>query len=145
MKSRTIYLMLFLILVLVVILFLKSRVQKPQQSQPPPQASPLQNEQVTNFTIVSTSISDQSVGINEPIKLQFNQPLGNLVYSIDPQITLKQGSGSNPNEITLSPPDAWAFNTSYTLKISATSSSISNQTLDKDYSFTFKTPPYSGI
>lgn len=147
MKTKTVYLFLFLILVLIVILIFKSRThdsKESSQTQPVEQISPIQT-QLNTFRLISNNASDQ-FGITDPIRLEFDQPVSNnLVYTIEPQIEVIISPGINSREIVIEPVDAWGFNLTYTLRISRSSTSITGQTLDKAYQFSFKTPPYSGI
>lgn len=145
MKNKTIYLLLFLIFILVLILFLKSQFDKsPNKSVGQNNLTPV--VQLSTFKLIATNISSGTIGITEPIKLQFDQPIiSNIIYTIEPQKEEKIGIGATPNEIIIDPVDAWNFDTSYTLKILKSTKSVNGQYLDKDYTYTFKTPPYSGI
>ncbi len=144
MKTKTIYLLLFLILVLILFLFLKSRTQnQPPKTNPIPQPSV---SQISTFQLISTSISGNSVGITEPIKLTFNQPVSdNILYTLRPQKEIRIRRAGDPNEIIVDPLDGWSFDTTYTLTILKTTSSATGETLDKNYTYSFKAPPYSGI
>ena len=150
MKSKTVYLLLFLIFVLIIILLVRSNSQKSSQHEPTrpvEQTIPLPTSDLSGFKLVSTSLTNQTIGITEPIRLQFNQPISaeNIVFTFQPEKEITSIIGINPSEIILDPVDGWGFSITYTLKILQSSKSSSNQALDRDYVYIFKTPPYSGI
>lgn len=146
MKIKIIYLLVFLIFVLILVIFFRS-VQKPGQVQSPiQQYVPTPNTQTSGFTLISTNIPKQSMGITGEIRLTFSQPVSEkLIFTIKPKIEVRSGLGSSSFEFVIAPKDSWAFDTSYTLTISGSNISQYNQSLNKDFVYTFKTPPYSGI
>src|SRR3989344_428434 len=148
MKSKTIFLLIFLIFVLIVIFVLKNNAQEAELNNPPEQINKLNEtppSQIEIFRLISTNLNDRDIGINESIKIEFNKPVSSeFIYVIEPQINVKIIIG-NDNEIVIEPVDAWVFDTNYTLKILKSTLSTTYQTLDKEYIYTFQTPPYSGI
>ena len=149
MKSKTIFLLLFLILILIVILLLRSSSQEPAQNVPVEKAEEFQNAKENShvgiFELISSSPTGQ-IGVTEPITLQFSQPVsGELIYTLDPPKSAILIPGKTPTELIISPVDAWAFDTTYSLTIFQENKSVTNQNLDREYTYTFKTPAYSGI
>lgn len=146
MKTKVIYLVLFLIFVLILMIFLKSRPQKSVQIQPVKQYIPTPNTQINGFRLISTNIPEKSISITGSIQLTFNMPVSkNLIFTIEPKVEVVSGLSTSPYIFIIAPKDAWAFDTIYTLTISKSNLSQNNQGLDKDYVYTFKTPPFSGI
>lgn len=145
MKTKTIFLLIFLILVLIIIFVIKNSSQK-SEGELIKKVEQTPSPALETFQLISSNLTSSELGITEPISLEFNQPISsNFVYTLEPQKEVKIYSGSNPNEIIIDPVDAWAFNTDYTLRILKSTSSATGRVLDKDYIYTSKTPPYSGI
>lgn len=143
MKNKTIYLLIFLILVLIIIVILQNYFKKSASNKPAPSPS---TKQVNNFVIVSTNLANHLIGITEPIKIEFSQPVpGDLIYVLDPKAVTMVKIDNNLNQLLITPKDAWSFDTNYTLTISKLNRSQHNQFLDQNYIYIFKTPPYSGI
>lgn len=148
MRTKVIYLILFLIFVLILIIFLKSRSQEPEQLPPSPskQYIPTPSAQTNGFKLILTNISKEFISINGSIQLTFSQPVSeNLVFTIVPKAVVQSRLGTSAYEFVIAPTDAWAFDTTYTLTVSKSNLSQNNQSLDQDYVYTFKTPPFSGI
>ena len=147
MKTKTIFLLVFLIIILFVILFIKSKAQTQVQNNQAEQTNEIESSQQTEvFKLTSTSIESQEIGITEPVRLEFNHPVfNNFIYTLEPKKDVKVYSGTSPNELIIDPVDAWGFDTNYTLTVFKSTLSSTGQTLDKDYIYIFKTPPYSGI
>lgn len=150
-KTRVIFLILFLIVILISIIFLKNRSQNHETIQSIQQDTPTlqqvkDNSSINTFRLTSFNSSKGLVGITEPLLIEFNQPLSeNIVYTIEPNILVKSEVGNNPYEFIIRPVNAWAFNTDYKLTILKSSLSQKNQNLDTDYSFHFKTISFGGM
>lgn len=146
MKTKLIFLILFLIFIFILIIFLKNRSQKSEQIQPVKQYTPIANTQTSSFKLISTNIPETSMSITGSILLTFNQPISeNLIFTIEPKAVVQSGLGTSSYEFVIAPKDVWAFDTTYTLTVSKSNLSQNNQSLDKNYLYTFKTPPFSGI
>lgn len=152
-KTKTFLLIFFLIVILALILFVRVRKPPPTPKivpEPTAIATPKPTSQLiptSFFTIMSTNISGQTVGVTELIKIRFSEPVSgdNLFVKITPESKFLLLFDPSRTELTISPSDAWAFDTSYNIKILKITTSTDNQPLDKDYEFNFKTIPYSGI
>lgn len=144
MKNKTIILISFLILLVIVILVFRS-LAKNTNNTGSSQGTPSSSKQVVQLKILSTNIEDL-MSINGSILIKFSQPVTkNISFSIEPSATVSAQLNSTQDEVTISPKDAWVFNTSYVIKILSSTLSKQGQPLDKDYIYNFKTPPYTGI
>lgn len=150
-KSKTVYLVLFLIFLLIIVIIVQINqdpifwVQQPvTNSNGQVKETPKKPNQ---FKILSTSLSDKPLGITEPIIIRFDKNASpfSVIYEINPTEEIKISPSFDPKEIIIEPTGAWNFDTSYQLKILKTTRSLDYSELDKEYNYTFKTVPYSGI
>ncbi len=144
MKIKTILLLIALIVIVLVIIIFRAVTNKPDSVNPKARDIP-QNSSQSTFNIVSTNIIDQPIGVTDVLKIQFSSPVTNPKYEILPPIPVIINKGTNSSEILFIPDEAWAFDTTYTLKIFKETVSVDGKTLDKEYMYNFKTFQYSGI
>lgn len=142
MKSKTVYLIIFLITLIIIIIVVQI-LRNPNQFGspiPPPSPSP-------NLRILLTNISNQPIKVNENITIRFNKKVNNetLVLQITPEEEILPLFNPSLNQLTIEPINTWKYDTSYTIKVLKTTKSADNNPLDKDYEFNFKTEPYTGI
>jgi hypothetical protein len=136
MKYKTIILIILLILVLLIILVVQALTKRSTENKAAP------NNSEASISIVTTNLPEDFMDVTSPIKLQINTAQSQkLIYSLNPEASTSSIMNTSTKEFVITPKDAWSFNTTYTLKINKSD----NPNLDKDYSYTFKTYPYSGI
>ncbi len=148
-QTKTTYLVFALIGVVVLIML----VQVIKFSEPPDQKNNNSQAPVTQyipppkFKILSTNISDQPAEVLDVIRLSFDQPVDNksLTIEISPQEDVIFLFNSDLTELTITPTNAWNFNTLYTIKVSKSTKSQKQESLEKDYEFSFQTEEYGGI
>lgn len=149
-----------LLLLIVVLLFILSR-SKPNPSFPTnlpsfsggspkstlaPSSTPAPSLPTSGFRITSGIIAHNPVTIAEPIKIDFNKPVDNmsLSYSLSPKAEVVPTFNPDVTELTLEPFHFWESGATYTLTILSKTHSQDNQSLDKDYQFTFTIEDYNG-
>lgn len=153
-KSKTVLIFTIILLALVAILFVFLRLipAPPKQSLPvpgisitPPLTPYLTPKQI--FLIKSTNLSDQVLQTGQIIKIDFNQniALKNIQLQLTPNEEINLSIDPMGQSLLISPKNTWGIDTSYSLKILKTTTSVNNQFLDKQYEYQFKTPPYTGI
>ncbi len=149
-QPKTVYLV-FALLGLVVIIMLVQIVkfsEKPN-SEPNRQAAPsvAQFTSSPKFQILSTSLTNEPVKVNQPVVITFNQPVNNqkLALEISPKVEILPLFSSDLTELTIKPLNVWSFDTHYTIKVLQSTQAQDNQFLDKDYEFSFQTQVYIGI
>ena len=137
-QNKTIYLVLFLIFILILIVILQ--ISNPDETESPP----IKTQQ---FNITSSNITNRLLNVSEVIKIKFSMPVKNqsLSLQINPNIEVRSSFDRNLSELTIEPFKAWRFDTIYIIRVSKTTMSSDGQNLDKNYEFTFKTTPLSGI
>ncbi|MCR4306217.1 MAG: Ig-like domain-containing protein [Candidatus Daviesbacteria bacterium] len=148
-QSKTIYLVFALLgIVILIILVQVIRFSEAPKSKTDQNIEPIdQFIPPAKFKITSTNISDQPFEVDKDIRLIFEQPVDNesLNIKISPEEKVVFLFNSNLTELTITPTNAWDFNTRYTIKVSKSTKSQKQEYLDKDYEFYFETRPYGGI
>jgi hypothetical protein len=130
--------LVFLIIVLVVVQLLKPAPEK---------QTPLPLQKQALFKISSTTITQEPLSPAQPIKITFDSPASkqNLKVTTVPEVAIKTTFNKNLTEMTIEPIEIWDYNSSYILRITKEENNSEEKLLDKDYQFTFKTLPFSGI
>lgn len=153
-KPKTIYLiffLVFLIIVLLIILLFKKNGPKTQvQSQIPVQSEiPVSTQTVPTykFSIISTNITLNPIGVADAVEILFSEPVNNesLNLTLSPEESILPLFNDNLTTLTIKPTSTWLYDTSYIIRVSSQTKSAKDQNLDKNYEFTFKTIPFSGI
>ena len=155
-QPKTIYLILILLILFIIIILVQifktpkpiSEIQPPEEIQPTKGPSNEIGEfPKSEFKLLSSNITDQPISMADSIILIFNAPvnLNSLFYEIEPVEELNFSLNSTKTEVTIEPVGAWDFDTQYSIKVLKETKSQEGNLLDKDYVFTFKTYPYSGI
>ena len=111
------------------------------------------NNPITSPTPLDLSIvspitnNDIKIGATEQIKIKFSTPVAkeSLKLELIPANEIELNFDNTNTELTVNPKDAWAFDTTYFIKISKDVKSIEGASLNEDYTYSFKTYPYSGI
>lgn len=103
--------------------------------------------QVDKFRSTSGPAGRQPISVAEGVNITFSKPvaLGGLQIAITPEVVFTTEFSDNFKQMTIQPVPLWKYDTTYIVKISKETRSADNQTLDKDYTFTFRVLPFSGI
>lgn len=151
--SKTVYLIIFLIFLLIIVLAIQF-FYSPKETTSPRDVIKQDNTsrespfvQTPKMRISSSDITTQPISVVGSVTITFDQPVDNETLSLEitPSTILLPLFDSSQRVLTISPSEAWNFNTTYTLKVSPKTISADGETLDKEYIYTFKTLPYSGI
>lgn len=137
-NKKVITLLFFLVVITFVILLLKTLTGSKNITSPT-QTSPL--------TIISPISSSTETSVTEQIKIKFNKPVDpkSLKLELFPANEIELSFDSTNTELTVNPTNAWGFSTNYFIKITKETKSQDGESLDSDYTYSFKTYPYSGI
>lgn len=100
-----------------------------------------------DFAITKTSLTDQLVGVTYPVNIYFSKPVNRdlLGISISPSISAYYDFNEDLTTLTITPTQYWEYGSEYKISVSKDSIDQTGSKLDKDYEFSFKTYPRSGI
>ena len=149
--SKTILLIFILILLIFILLGVQLLFKKNAEKDQPLPSAPIpvfiKPSPAPKFSITSTNISSELINVIDSIEITFNRPVDNetLALKITPEENILPLFDSSLTKLSIKPVNVWNYNTSYTIIISAQTKSEDNNSLDKNYEFTFKTIPYYGI
>ena len=141
-NKRVIILLVFLILVALIILLLQFFYGSKNNNEK------LLPSPSTQFNILTQPIaSGTEASVTEMIKIKFSKPVdpASLELELIPVNEIKIYFDSTNTELTIEPTNAWAFSTEYFIKIPKSTKSMDGSNLEGDYTYGFKTYPYSGI
>lgn len=100
-----------------------------------------------DFAISSISLTNKPLGVIDPIRASFTDPIktGTLNVVISPNVEFTIKANRDRTQLEITPNTTWGYGRTLTLTFKNNISSEDDITLGKDYSYTFKTIPYSGI
>lgn len=140
-NKKTIILLVILIVIAMIILVIRNFLGT--NTDPIPTSSPTS----VKFEILAPKSSEELTSVTEIIKFQFSQPVNETSIQLDilPKNKVKISLDPSKTILSVEPEDAWNFNTNYFVKILKTTKSVTDESLEADYTYSFKTHPYSGI
>jgi|SRR3989344_6342116 len=139
-NKKFIILLVFLVIIALVILFVKILYVPKEYTTSPSVLLP-------QFSVLSPLSSNTEISVTEKIVIRFSRPVDpkSLELELIPVNDIKLSFDSTSTELTVEPTNAWAFSTEYFIKIPQTTKSMDGSNLEGDYTYAFKTYPYSGI
>lgn len=143
---------LIIILAVIIIILLLIRIFSPNNKSGTTNVKP--NPSETNsqvnypssnrpkISVVSTNLANEPRGVAEPIIIKMDKPflLTDVQAESEPKVELKMRQNFQTNELIIEPREIFDYGASYNLRLFSQS-----EVLIKEYNFSFKTLPYSGI
>jgi hypothetical protein len=156
MKTNKRLLLVFFLVSIIILLLIAQFLRPDKSSIKAPQGSsssnfqdktPSGNNPEEKLKVSSTNLNTPPRGVAEPIIVKFNHSfsLNDLKITLVPQVEIHTHIDSNNNQLIIEPKEIFDYASEYQLIITSSEDNKAEQNLDKDYSFTFKTLPYTGI
>lgn len=137
-KNKTFYLVFLLVAAIIVLLVV--RILTPSRDSASVVKPP-------GLFIEKTSLSGERLSVSSEIDIYFSEPVNQktLGFLVEPETEISFLLDNAQNKLIIAPSKIWGFDTIYTLTILRSTQSVNGNYLQKDYVYTFKTVPYSGI